>query len=139
MLGYLYDDKHTKTAFEGDWSRSGDLGVIDDEGYITVAGGKKDMIKTDGENVASREVEEMVYRLAQVSEVAVVGLPDPKWVEAVAAVIVVKVGETMNEATVMAHCTQYMAGFKCPKRGIFTDILRKNPGGKLLQRELRER
>ncbi|MGY8894465.1 MAG: acyl-CoA synthetase [Burkholderiales bacterium] len=139
MLGYLHDDERTKAAFEGDWFHSGDLGVIDDEGYITVVDRKKDMIKTGGENVASREVEEMIYRLAQVSEVAVVGLPDPKWVEAVAAVIVVKVGETLDEATVMAHCAQYMAGFKCPKRVIFTDTLPKNPSGKLLKRELRER
>ena len=81
----------------------------------------------------------MIYRLAQVSEVAVVGLPDAKWVEAVAAVIVVKVGETLDEATVIAHCAQYMAGFKCPKRVIFTDTLPKNPSGKLLKRELRKR
>jgi len=97
------------------------------------------MIKTGGENVASREVEEMIYRLPQVSEVAVIGLPDAKWVEAVTAVIVVKVGQTLDEATVIAHCTQHMAGFKAPKRVVFTEALPKNPSGKLLKRELRLR
>ena len=137
MLGYFHDDERTKAAFEGDWFHSGDLATVDEEGYITVVDRKKDMIKTGGENVASREVEEMIYRLPQVSEVAVVGLPDAKWVEAVTAVIVVKAGQTLDEATVMAHCTQHMAHFKAPKRVVFTDSLPKNPSGKLLKRELR--
>ena len=96
------------------------------------------MIKTGGENVASREVEEMIYRLAAVSEVAVIGLPDPKWVEAVTAVIVLKLGQRLTENEVIAHCQQHMAGFKSPKRVIFTDTLPKNPSGKLLKRELRQ-
>ena len=81
MLGYYHDDERTQAAFEGDWFHSGDLGTLDEEGYISVVDRKKDMIKSGGENVASREVEEMIYRLPQVSEVAVIGLPDPKWVE----------------------------------------------------------
>jgi fatty-acyl-CoA synthase len=97
------------------------------------------MIKSGGENVASREVEEMIYRLPQVSEVAVIGLPDPKWVEAVTAVIVVKAGQALDEAAVIAHCAQQMAGFKTPKRVVFTDALPKNPSGKLLKRDLRQR
>lgn len=139
MLGYFHDDERTQAAFEGDWFHSGDLGIIDEEGYITVVDRKKDMIKSGGENVASREVEEMIYRMAQVSEVAVIGLPDPKWVEAVTAVIVLKVGQTLDPAAVLAHCAAHMAGFKCPKRVVFTDTLPKNPSGKLLKRELRQR
>ena len=139
MLGYFHDDERTKASFEGDWFHSGDLGVIDDEGYITVVDRKKDMIKSGGENVASREVEEMIYRLPQVSEVAVIGLPDAKWVEAVTAVVVVKAGQTLDEAAVIAHCAQHMAGFKTPKRVVFTDTLPKNPSGKLLKRDLRQR
>ncbi len=139
MLGYFHDDERTKAAFEGDWFHSGDLATIDAEGYITVVDRKKDMIKTGGENVASREVEEMIYRLPLVSEVAVVGLPDPKWVEAVTAVIVLKAGQALDEAAVIAHCTQHMAHFKAPKRVVFTDTLPKNPSGKLLKRELRLR
>ncbi len=139
MLGYFYHDERTQAAFEGDWFHSGDLATIDEEGYITVVDRKKDMIKTGGENVASREVEEMIYRLPQVSEVAVIGLPDATWVEAVTAVIVVKAGQALDEATVIAHCTQHMAHFKAPKRVVFTDTLPKNPSGKLLKRELRQR
>jgi fatty-acyl-CoA synthase len=71
--------------------------------------------------------------------VAVIGLPDAKWVEAVTAVIVVKTGQTLDEATVIAHCGQHMAHFKAPKRVVFTDTLPKNPSGKLLKRELRLR
>jgi fatty-acyl-CoA synthase len=138
MLGYYRDEERTRMAFEGGWFHSGDLATIDDEGFITVVDRKKDMIKTGGENVASREVEEMVYRLTAVSEVAVIGLPDPKWVEAVTAVIVVKSGYSLTESEVIAHCQQHMAGFKCPKRVIFTDTLPKNPSGKLLKRELRQ-
>jgi fatty-acyl-CoA synthase len=137
MLGYFNDPDKTAAAFSGDWFHSGDLATIDAEGYISVVDRKKDMIKTGGENVASREVEEMIYRLPQVSEVAVIGLPDPKWVEAVTAVIVVKAGQTLTEDEVIAHCTTHMAGFKAPKRVVFADSLPKNPSGKLLKRELR--
>ena len=97
------------------------------------------MIKTGGENVASREVEEMVYRIDGVSEVAVVGLPDPYWIEAVTAVIVAKAGHVLTEAQVIAFCKERMAHFKVPKRVILVDSLPKNPSGKLLKRELRTR
>ena len=138
MLGYFHDDERTQAAFEGGWFHSGDLATIDDEGFITVVDRKKDMIKTGGENVASREVEEMIYRLPQVSEVAVIGLPDARWVEAVTAVVVLKAGQTLTEADVIAHCTTHMASFKSPKRVVFADSLPKNPSGKLLKRELRQ-
>ena len=137
MLGYFNDAEKTRAAFTGDWFHSGDLATIDEDGYISVVDRKKDMIKTGGENVASREVEEMIYRLSAVSEVAVIGLPDPKWVEAVTAVIVLKTGQSLTEAEVMAHCNQNMASFKSPKRVVFAQVLPKNPSGKLLKRELR--
>ena len=95
------------------------------------------MIKTGGENVASREVEEMIYRLPAVSEVAVIGLPDAKWVEAVTAVIVVKAEQQLTEQEVLTHCNTHMASFKAPKRVVFVDSLPKNPSGKLLKRQLR--
>ena len=138
MLGYFHDDARTRAAFEGGWFHSGDLGVIDGQGYITVVDRKKDMIKTGGENVASREVEELIYKMPQVSEVAVVGLPHPRWVEAVAAVVVVKAGQSLGEAEVLAHCSAQMAAFKVPKRVVFVDALPKNPSGKLLKRQLRQ-
>lgn len=137
MLGYFRDEEKTKAAFQGGWFHSGDLATIDDEGFITVVDRKKDMIKTGGENVASREVEEMIYRLGAVSEVAVVGVPHPKWVEAVVAVVVVKAGQTLTEQQVLAHCQEHIAGFKAPKAVVFTEALPKNPSGKLLKRDLR--
>jgi fatty-acyl-CoA synthase len=139
MLGYFHDDERTKAAFEGGWFHSGDLATIDAEGYITVVDRKKDMIKTGGENVASREVEEMIYRLAAVSEVAVIGVPHPRWVEAVVAVIVPKPGQALSEQQVLDHCNAHMASFKAPKAVVFVEALPKNPSGKLLKRELRER
>ena len=100
---------------------------------------KKDMIKTGGENVASREVEETVYRLDGVSEVAVIGLPHPYWIEAVTAVIVPKAGVALSEDDVIAHCRAQIAHFKVPKKVLFAESLPKNPSGKVLKRELRTR
>ena len=139
LLGYFHDPERTAAAFAGGWFHSGDLAVVDDEGYISVVDRKKDMIKTGGENVASREVEEALYRLAGVSEVAVVGLPHPRWIEAVTAVVVCKPGAELTEAQVIAHCASQLAHFKTPKGVVFVDSLPKNPSGKLLKRDLRLR
>ncbi len=139
LLGYFHDVERTAAAFEGGWFHSGDLGVLDDEGYLSVVDRKKDMIKTGGENVASREVEEALYRLAGVSEAAVVGLPHPRWIEAVTAVVVLKPGVELTEAQVIAHCAGQLAHFKTPKAVVFVDTLPKNPSGKLLKRALRLR
>jgi hypothetical protein len=83
------------------------------------------MVKTGGENVASREVEEMIYQLPQVSEVAVIGVPHPRWVEAVVAVVVVKAGQSLSKAAVHAHCAAHLAHFKVPKDIVFADALPK--------------
>jgi fatty-acyl-CoA synthase len=137
MLGYFHDDERTRAAFEGGWFHSGDLATIDDEGFITIVDRRKDMIKSGGENVASREVEEAVYRLNGVSEVAVIGVPHPLWIEAVVAVVVPKAGTALDEAQVLRHCGAHLASFKVPKAVVFVDALPKNPSGKLLKRELR--
>jgi fatty-acyl-CoA synthase len=139
MLGYFHDEERTAAAFAGGWFHSGDLASIDAEGCITIVDRKKDIIKTGGENVASREVEETAYRLGGVSEVAVFGVPHPVWVEAVVAVVVPKAGHALDEEWVLAHCREHLAGFKSPKRVLFADALPKNPSGKLLKRELRQR
>ena len=130
MLGYIHDDEHTEAAFEGGWFHSGDLATIDNQGYITVVDRKKDMIKTAGENVASREVEEALYHLSAVSEVAVIGVPHPYWVEAVVAVVVVKPGQSVNESEVIGYASSKLASFKVPKRVVFAEALPKNPSGK---------
>jgi len=138
MLGYYRDEEKTAEAFRGGWFHSGDLATIDDEGFISVVDRKKDMIKSGGENVASREVEEAIYLLAGVSEVAAIGVPHPHWIEAVVAVVVPKAGATLSETLVLDHAHKVLAGFKVPKRVILAESLPKNPSGKILKRELRE-
>lgn len=138
MLGYLDDEAKTAEAFRGGWFHSGDLGYYDEHGLLHVVDRKKDMIKTGGENVASREVEEVIYRHPGVEEVAVFGLPHPTWVEAVAAAVVSRDGTQLSEDDVVSHCRTHLAGFKTPKRVFFVDALPKNPSGKLLKRVLRD-
>jgi fatty-acyl-CoA synthase len=138
MLGYLDDDAKTAESFRGGWFHSGDLGYYDEHGLLYVVDRKKDMIKTGGENVASREVEEVIYRHAGVEEVAVFGLPHPVWVEAVVAAAVPREGTQITEDQLMTHCRTHLAGFKTPKQVFFVDALPKNPSGKLLKRVLRE-
>jgi fatty-acyl-CoA synthase len=137
MLGYLDDPVRTAEAFRGGWFHSGDLGYYDDFGLLHVVDRKKDMIKTGGENVASREVEEVLYRHPAVQEVAVFGIPHPRWVEAVVAAVVVRGGADASEDDLIAHSRTHLAGYKTPKQVFFVDSLPKNPSGKLLKRELR--
>ncbi|MCV7136204.1 acyl-CoA synthetase [Mycobacterium hodleri] len=139
MLGYLDDPVKTAEAFDGGWFHSGDLGFYDEHGLLHVVDRKKDMIKTGGENVASREVEEVLYRHPGVQEAAVFGLPHPVWVEAVVAAVVLREGLTPTEDDILLHCRAELAGFKTPKNVFFVDELPKNPSGKLLKRTLRER
>ena len=136
-LGYYADEEKTAASFAGGWFHSGDLGIIDKDGYLSVVDRKKDMIKTGGENVASREVEEAIYLLNGVAEVAVFGVPHPKWIEAVTAVIVPKAGVTLTEEAVAAHLEPILAGYKRPKFVVFADALPKNPSGKILKKNLR--
>ena len=137
MLGYWRDPERTAETFAHGWFHSGDLGVMDDDGYLTVVDRKKDMIKTGGENVASREVEEAIYQHPAVAEVAVFGLPHPRWIEAVTAAVVVRDGHTVTEEELIAHCRERLGSFKVPKHVVVVDALPKNASGKLLKRELR--
>jgi fatty-acyl-CoA synthase len=139
MLGYLDDPARTAEAFRGGWFHSGDLGYYGEHGLLHVVDRKKDMIKTGGENVASREVEDVIYRHAAVQEVAVFGVPHPTWVEAVVAAVVTRDGASLGADELIGHCRDHLAGFKTPKQVHFVDELPKNPSGKLLKRELRDR
>jgi fatty-acyl-CoA synthase len=136
-LGYYNDEEKTADAFRGGWFHSGDLGVLTEDGYLSVVDRKKDMIKTGGENVASREVEEAIYQLDGVAEVAVFGISHPTWIEAVTAVVVPRPGVALTEDDVHAHAREKLAGFKRPKFVVFADALPKNPSGKILKRDLR--
>jgi fatty-acyl-CoA synthase len=137
MLGYYADEEKTAAAFAGGWFHSGDLGVLDGDGYLAVVDRKKDMIKTGGENVASREVEEAIYLLDGVAEVAVFGVAHPRWIEAVTAVVVPKAGATLTREQIDAHAKEVLAGYKRPKFVVLADALPKNPSGKILKKDLR--
>ncbi|TQK69534.1 fatty acyl-CoA synthetase [Nocardioides sp. SLBN-35] len=137
-LGYYRDDAKTAEAFRGGWFHSGDLGYLDDTGHLYVVDRKKDMIKTGGENVASREVEEAIYTHPDVAEVAVFGVSHPRWVEAVAAVVVPRAGADLSADAVLAHARSVLAGYKAPKYVVLADALPKNPSGKILKRQLRD-
>jgi fatty-acyl-CoA synthase len=137
MLMYFKDPEKTEDAFRGGWFHSGDIGAMDQDRYITVVDRKKDMVKSGGENVSTREVEEAIYLDKRVQEVAVIGVPHSKWIEAVTAIIVPKKGETITEDEIIALCRKELAAFKCPKRVIVVDALPRTPTGKILKREMR--
>jgi fatty-acyl-CoA synthase len=138
MLGYWNDPAKTAEAFRNGWFHSGDLGVMDREGYLTVVDRKKDMINTGGENVASREVEEVLYQHPGVFEAAVFATPDPVWIEAVTAAVVGRPGAVLEADEVIAFCRRRLAAYKVPKRVILLESLPKNASGKVLKRELRQ-
>jgi fatty-acyl-CoA synthase len=138
-LGYWRNPEKTAEAFSGGWFHSGDLGIMDADGRISIVDRKKDMIKSGGENVASREVEEAIYRHPDVAEVAVFAIPDPRWVEAVTAAVVAKPGSSLTAESVLAVCAEHLASFKRPKHIDIVEALPKNPSGKILKRELRTR
>jgi len=137
LLGYWDKPEETEEAFRGGWFHSGDVGYFDDEGYLYIVDRIRDVINTGGVLVASREVEEVLFTHPAVSEVAVVGLPDDKWIEAVVAFVVTRPGHSVAEGDLVAHARLHLAPFKLPKRVVFVDGLPKNTAGKLLKRELR--
>jgi fatty-acyl-CoA synthase len=137
LMQYWDKPSETKESFEGGWFHSGDVGFMDEEGYIFVVDRVKDIIKTGGVIVAGREVEEALYQHPAVSEIAVIGLPDDKWIEAVTAVIVLKPDHAPSEAEIIEFARKTLAPFKVPKKIIFVENLPRNTAGKLLKRELR--
>jgi fatty-acyl-CoA synthase len=138
MIGYWDKPAETAEAFTGGWFHSGDVGYFDDEGYLYIVDRIRDVINTGGVLVASREVEEVLFTHPAVSEVAVVGLPDDKWIEAVTAFVVLRPGQTVEEGALLALAREHLAPYKLPKRVVFVDHLPRNTAGKLLKRELRK-
>ena len=136
--GYWENAEATEEAFSGGWFHSGDLVTRDEQGFLTVVDRIKDVINTGGILVASREVEDAIYTHPGVAEVAVIGTPDEKWIEAITAVVVLRpdAGDVAPE-TLIAHVKEQIAPFKVPKRVVFVDELPRNQSGKLLKRELR--
>lgn len=137
--GYWNDDAKTDAAFHsGDWLRTGDIGHLDDDGFLYLTDRKKDMILSGGENIASSEVERVIYEMPEVLEAAVVGMPDPQWGETPVAVIATRDGESVTLKSLQAHCRRQLASFKTPKRLVIMETLPRNPSGKVLKRVLRE-
>lgn len=139
MQAYLDNQEATREAFEGGWFHSGDLGYFDEAGYLYIVDRVKDVVNSGGVLVSSREVEEVIYKHPAVSEVAVIALPDPRWIEAVCAVVVLREGQEASPETLIEWAGQGLARYKVPKRIFFADSLPVNPSGKVLKRELRER
>jgi long-chain acyl-CoA synthetase len=138
MKGYLNNPEATKEAFwEGGWLRTGDIGFIDDKGFLYIVDRLKELIITGGENVSPREVEEVLYTVPEVEECAVVGLPDREWGERVAAFITLKPGQTVGTDQVKAFLKTRLAPFKVPKEYVIVSELPKSPAGKILKREIK--
>ncbi|MGW4515884.1 acyl-CoA synthetase [Streptomyces sp. NPDC004393] len=135
--GYWDKPEETTEAFRDGWFHSGDLAVRDADGYFTIVDRVKDVINSGGVLIASRQVEDALYTHERVAEVAVIGLPDERWIEAVTAVVVPR-GE-VTESELLAHVREQLAAFKAPKRVLFVDELPRNASGKILKRALRER
>ncbi len=142
VSGYWKNPEATAAAFTPDgWFRTGDIGHLDGDGYLYIDDRKKDMIVSGGENIATSEVERVLYEHEAVLEAAVVAMPDPRWGEVPRAFVVVKPGREAGGVTpeaLITHCRSRLAGFKTPKQVVFMETLPRNPSGKVLKRELRE-
>ncbi len=138
MKGYWNKPKETAAALKDGWMHTGDGGYMDEQGYLYVVDRIKDMIVTGGENVYSAEVENAIAQLPEVSMSAVIGVPDEHWGERVHAVIVLREGQALDEARVIAHCKTLIAGYKCPRSVEFRKELPLSPAGKLQKFVLRD-
>ena len=135
--GYWRDPEATARTFTGGWFHTGDIGTKDDEGYVYIVDRLKDMIVSGGENIASSEVERVLYEHEAVAETAVVGRPHERWGEVPEAFVVMKDGASVSADELLEHCRSQLAKFKVPTSITFIDALPRNPSGKVLKRELR--
>jgi fatty-acyl-CoA synthase len=137
--GYWRDQDATEAALTGGWFHTGDIGVLDEDSYLYVVDRLKDMIVSGGENIASSEIERVLYEHDSVLEAAVVGRPDDRWGEVPEAFVVLRPGADTTPDALIAHCGVQLARFKVPKEITFVEALPRNPSGKVLKRELRVR
>jgi long-chain acyl-CoA synthetase len=145
MKGYLNSPEQTAETFwdarngvENGWLRTGDIGVIDENGYVAIVDRLKDLIITGGENVFPREVEEALYTISEVQECAVIGLPDKEWGEKVAAFIVPKPGLSIDQDKIKSFLKTRLSGFKVPKKYVVLSEFPKSQAGKILKREVKK-
>jgi len=138
MAGYWRKPEETAATVDGDgWLRTGDAGYFDADGYVYLHDRIKDMVVSGGENIYPAEVENVLLSHPAVVDAAVIGVPDLKWGETVKAIVVLGPGEALDEASVIAHCRDNLAHYKCPTSVDAADALPRNPSGKILKRELR--
>jgi long-chain acyl-CoA synthetase len=139
MKGYLNNPEETRSAFWGSWFRSGDVGMIDEEGYLYIVDRLKDMIITGGENVYPREIEEILYTIPEVKECTVIGLPDREYGERVTALIIPKPGQPFKPDDLKSYLKTKLSPYKIPKEFISVTDLPKSSAGKILKRELKQK
>ncbi|MBI2467155.1 MAG: AMP-binding protein, partial [Candidatus Rokubacteria bacterium] len=137
MLGYYRMPEETAAALRNGWLHTGDIGRLDQDGFLYIVERKKDLIIRGGLNIYPREVEEVLYAHPKIAEGAVVGMPDPLMGEDVLAFVVLRPGERATAEEIIAFCQERLAKFKCPKQVRFVDSLPKSPVGKVLRKELR--
>ncbi len=139
MKGYWKNPEATEKTLRNGWLHTGDLGVIDEDGYVYILDRAKDMIISGGENIYSREIEDAILKHPAVFELAVIGVPDDHWGEAIKALVVLKEGQRASEEEIIAFCKEHLASYKKPKTVEFLDELPKSAYGKVLKRELRDK
>jgi len=128
----------TRETFVDGWCKTGDLGRIDEDGYLIISGRKKDMIRSGGENIYPAELEDVLIRHPGIKDVAIIGVPDPKYLETVCAVIVPKPGAELTEEEVIRYSREHLAGYKTPRHVVFVEELPRTPSGKITKYKLRE-
>ncbi len=136
--GYCRNQAATAEALDGSWLLTGDMGAMDAESYLSIMDRRKDMVISGGVNIYPREVEEVLLRHDCVAEAAVVGVPDPKWGERLTAVIVLEPRTALREDDIVAHCREFLGGYKVPRSVRFVEELPRNPAGKVMKRTIRD-
>ncbi|MCJ7604662.1 MAG: long-chain-fatty-acid--CoA ligase [Dehalococcoidales bacterium] len=140
MSGYWKDEEKTaKTIDKDGWVHTGDVGYVDEEGYYFLSGRSSDMIIRAGENISPEEIENVIREHPGVEDVAVIGVPDETWGEEPRAVVIAKKGQTVTEEEIMEYCRKNLASFKRPRTVVFVEDLPRNPLGKLVKKEIREK
>jgi len=138
MKGYWNRPDETRKAIRDGWLYTGDAGYFDSDGFLYIHDRMKDMVISGGENVYPAEVESVLAGCDGVADVAVIGVPDRRWGEAVKALVILKAGLKITEADVIGHARAHIAAYKCPKSVDFVDSIPRNPSGKILKNILRE-
>ena len=138
MKGYWHQETATAETLRGGWLYTGDLGYLDEDGYIFLSGRAKDFIKRAGEMISPEEVEQVLQSHPAIDEAAIIGIPDVNWGERVRAIVVLKQGQSAAEDEIVEYCRQRLSSYKKPESVVFTDELPRNPLGKVLKRVLRE-